>query len=466
MDDMSLKRLGALIGASALMAALMFMAMAGFGSGTQTALAAKQVSVKQATLSDPACNPSSPNEWHFVINQIDTAAHAPGSIQVTWSDSSITTVNLQKFTGGVAHYSAPVVSGVYPTNATAAIYDAWRGQFNLSHGPCVVLDVSKTAATSYDRTYAWTIDKDVDSNSLTIVQGQNSVTANYSVTVDADAGTDSNWTVSGTITIDNPGPIAATITGVSDSLATPDCGVTFPHTLAVGDTLECTYSAPVSGPDAGTNVATVTVSQSGAGPFTGSADYTFGAPTTLFDECVDVTDTNVVGSLGTVCVPNDPQTFTYSRTFTRADVGGGTCDVPSDFDNTATFTTNDSGTTGSGSETVTVIAECEELGTGAWCSPGFWLNNADKHDASAWPAGTSPSDSYNDTVFAGGYGPEASGDPTLLQVLQDPGDYFSPQDRGDAFNGVGDYLSALAGLDGTAADHADPENCPFSQTGN
>ncbi len=80
------------------------------------------------------------------------------------------------------------------------------------------------------------------------------------------------------------------------------------------------------------------------------------------DECVNVTD-SYAGALGTACVGDaNPKTFTYDRTIP---VPANDCQS---YDNTATFTTNDTGTTGSASKTVTV---CGPAKTGA-LTIGFW----------------------------------------------------------------------------------------------
>lgn len=75
-------------------------------------------------------------EWHFVINQT-TDAQAPGSITVSWSNGTTTTVFLDKVTGGVAHYTTTdhLGDGVVVTGAQTSIDGLWDGQFNLSHGP-------------------------------------------------------------------------------------------------------------------------------------------------------------------------------------------------------------------------------------------------------------------------------------------------------------------------------------------
>ena len=104
------------------------------GTGPRTldpALLAQPISAK--ALSDHECDSS---EWHFVINQIDTEANAPDSILVTWTNGKSESVPLDKFTGGVAHYTTTSNLDSTVKSATASIYDGWSGQFNLSHGPC------------------------------------------------------------------------------------------------------------------------------------------------------------------------------------------------------------------------------------------------------------------------------------------------------------------------------------------
>jgi hypothetical protein len=76
-----------------------------------------------------------------------------------------------------------------------------------------------------------------------------------------------------------------------------------------------------------------------------------------------------------------------------------------------------------------------------WCSPGYWRQ---EHHLDSWLAtGYSPSDLFHEAL---GYYPTlsrlgartgASTTPTLWQVLQSPQSY-----GGDAFNAVGDLLSA------------------------
>lgn len=75
-------------------------------------------------------------EWHFVINQISSENLAPSSIRVTWANNVSENVLMWKFTGKVAHYVTVFNLGSTVTGASAEIYADWKGQFNLSHGPC------------------------------------------------------------------------------------------------------------------------------------------------------------------------------------------------------------------------------------------------------------------------------------------------------------------------------------------
>jgi hypothetical protein len=98
-----------------------------------------------------------------------------------------------------------------------------------------------------------------------------------------------------------------------------------------------------------------------------------------------------------------------------------------------------------------------------WCGPGFWLNNAVSFGAGAWPASERTYYDYNSTAGQLAGCPTASGNATLLQVLQNPSSYFGTQSRGPGFNCVGDYLSAKSGLLGTKTDNNGV--CSIDQSG-
>ena len=103
------------------------------GSGGSLAHATQSKTIYAQALTDHDCNS---DEWHFLINQINSQANAPASITVTWANGDIEVVPLSKFTGGVAHYTTTSNLDSTVVSATAVIYSGWPGQFNLSHGPC------------------------------------------------------------------------------------------------------------------------------------------------------------------------------------------------------------------------------------------------------------------------------------------------------------------------------------------
>jgi hypothetical protein len=237
---------------------------------------------------------------------------------------------------------------------------------------CYELSVTKDAATSLTRTWTWDIDKVGDQTSLTLSEGQTFI-VNYDVTVSA-ASVDSAWAVSGSIDVENPAPMAATINSVSDVVssgidATVDCGVAFPYSLAAGDTLTCTYTADLPNAADRTNTATATLQNTPGGTtsFTGSAAVSFAdATVSQVDECIEVTDSQN-GTLGTVCASDAPKTFEYSREVGPYDTCG-----QYEYTNVAAFTTNDSGTTGSDDHTVTINVPCQ----GCTLTQGYWKTHS------------------------------------------------------------------------------------------
>lgn len=246
------------------------------------------------------------------------------------------------------------------------------------------VEVSKTADPSFTRTYSWTIDKGGDQTELKLAVGE-TYPVNYTVKVDSTY-TDSDWAVSGTITITNPDPnYPAVITSVSDVISgdivpTMSCGVTFPYTLAKGGgTITCTYSTSLSDGTSRTNTATVAATISGtvkqgndtynfSNDASGSAkkDFAFVTPTSEVDECITVSD-DKYGSLGKVCYNDLPKTFSYSLNVSYAVCGDY------EFVNTASFATNDTGTTGSDSWTVKVSVPCAG---GCTLTQGYWKTHS------------------------------------------------------------------------------------------
>jgi hypothetical protein len=224
------------------------------------------------------------------------------------------------------------------------------------------LSVTKDAAPGFNRTYTWGITKSVDQTTIDISNPSTGATFNYTVSVTHDSGTDGGWAVTGNITVSNPNPVAFTGVDVMDAIDNGgNCSIsdqsqgqneTVPANGSIQLPYKCTYTS-VPSPSGFTNTATATWPSSFGAPDTtksGTATGTFsGVSPTIVDGSVTVTDT-FGGSLGTVSyTDSSPKTFKYSHTFTGDPAG--TC---TKHDNTATFTTNSTQSTGSDTKEVQV----------------------------------------------------------------------------------------------------------------
>lgn len=246
----------------------------------------------------------------------------------------------------------------------------------------VELLVAKTAATTFTRDYDWTIAKTVDQPAVTLDNGVDA-TVNYSVAVTKDAGTDSDWSVSGTITVTNPHPrIGASGVSVSDALSAHGAlAVSCPSTtLAPLGAMTCSYG-PVSLATgaARTNTATATSTTFGIAKGEGSTAVAFVTPTTVIDGSVSVTDTFAGSGLAGTAV-SASQTFAYARAIAAASL---TCGVPTTIGNTASLATDD-GATESASAAVTATLTCPPpppVAAGCTLTQGYWGTHSSKGPA-------------------------------------------------------------------------------------
>jgi hypothetical protein len=271
------------------------------------------------------------------------------------------------------------------------------------------LTISKTVVATSDFTYLWTINKDVDETSVT-GDYPGDATFNYTVTVGHDAGTASNWSLSGVITVTNPNDFAVTA-DVTDTLDDGSlCTVTGGDDAVIpaNGSSNLAYSCAVTDGSATENTASVTWAAQGI--LDAGSDFVVEAviwDVDTIDECVDVTDTfdgvEVDLGDGTLCVGEDanPTVFNYSHTVPIPQYG---C---VEYTNTAAFVTNDTGATGSSSETVEVCSSFEG------CTPGYW--KVAQHLDSWVATGYSPSQTL-ESVFNV---PDAFGldNKTLLEAL-------------------------------------------------
>jgi hypothetical protein len=241
--------------------------------------------------------------------------------------------------------------------------------------------VTMTAQTSLKRTYSWKIEKSVSQEAVTLKAGE---TANvtYAVTVTPTGSVDSDWAVSGHVSMaeevfpqPDPAPVVNTVkvTIQPDALATTvDCVPSpFPVDLDT-NSLECDYWAPL--PDAsGPRDAHMRATQVNGNIRNVHTLFDFSNPTlNLVDESVTVTD-SMAGALGSVNAADGPKTFTYTKTigpYTAAQCGSHTVN------NKASFLTNDSGATGSADADVDVWVACLPPPPGCTHTIGYWKTHA------------------------------------------------------------------------------------------
>lgn len=190
-----------------------------------------------------------------------------------------------------------------------------------------VLDVEKDAETMFERDHKWNIDKKVTPKKWSIFDGD-SGTSKYTVKVDTTDRVDSEFAVSGTITIDNntdaPAMIADVIDEVNDYPAEVDCPEVedFPYTLAAGATLTCTYFAELPDDADRTNTVTVEVTpESEVEGASATADVEFDEPSDDKKKKVTVVD-DKQGKLGTCKAKKAPCKFKFSKKFSCPDDEG------------------------------------------------------------------------------------------------------------------------------------------------
>jgi hypothetical protein len=230
--------------------------------------------------------------------------------------------------------------------------------------------VTMTAQPKLKRTYHWAIEKSVSQPAVTLASGQ-TTDVTYTVTVKSTGYTDSDWAVTGNVTMSEDPDIGIAWLRVliqpDDILADQVCmPASFPVELGIMG-LDCAYSAAL--PDASGPRDAWMRAQSTAGNFRNvHTPFDFSTATIdEVDECVAVTD-SMAGSLGTVCVGDAPKTFTYTKT-----VGGFTQCGEHTVSNTASFLTNDTGATGSAGADVVVTVPCAE---GCTRTIGYWKTHA------------------------------------------------------------------------------------------
>ena len=269
------------------------------------------------------------------------------------------------------------------------------------------IDVSKTAVPWWERSFDWTIEKNVTPTELILFKGETG-TVTYTVNIAKTVAGD-QFKVNGTITIVNNNPEKYAMVNVTDIIYHPNGSVVASqylgnHTIAPLDTLELNYEIFFT-PEIGiwyTNVAHVDLEnylwKIGAPEeylynteFTGDADFTFTEPTSLVDDSATVVEVEAVPPEFTAVVDWGPQgsppwlvedstTIVFTKNITE--VSAQAC-IWYDLPNTVTLTENDTLTVRQASALVQIHVVVPYAGT-----IGYWMNHPE-----AWQV-ISPNDTF------------------------------------------------------------------------
>jgi uncharacterized repeat protein (TIGR01451 family) len=156
--------------------------------------------------------------------------------------------------------------------------------------------VSKSASTTYTRTFAWDIQKSAVPTTVALFDGQSTVvtyTVQLTKTALADGGV-----VTGSIVISNPSPLSATIAAITDTLPgatgmTVVCPGAVPFALGALQAVTCTYAGTVI--TSANVINRVDVVRAGR-VISATAAVAFTPPASPLLNTVNVTDSNVAGA--------------------------------------------------------------------------------------------------------------------------------------------------------------------------
>lgn len=270
---------------------------------------------------------------------------------------------------------------------------------------CYSLIINKTAFSSYSRLYTWSIEKAISEDNLTFADTANIVlpaggshAAYYRITVTPTAQ-DTDFMANGSIIISNNTPMGVTILSITDTISEigviPTTCTGFPFTLAGnGTTISCDYETlpgQLTDKTTRTNTATVTIQNYsyhyslpptpiGTTSFTDNEDIIFGSnPSKEIDKTISISD-DKYGSLGSANADSpSSQTLSYTtQVGPYLDCGNRTVN------NTTTFTSVDTRTTGSNTTTVNVSVPESQDTSLCSCNISRSTNSSAKSSGVLW----------------------------------------------------------------------------------
>ncbi len=284
---------------------------------------------------------------------------------------------------------------------------------------CLAPTVDKTVATSFTRKYLWALTKtgvDADGvpigpDGLRLAQGQHyDLVWKITATLADPAYVDSNWAVSGVITVNNPAPDALDFTvtdsltlGGADVAVAIDCGDgpgDTQITVAAQSSGECTYVAAATSDAAGNNTATATYKPDPSGQDRSvssdakAVDFA-SAHVTFVDATVDVYDVapDPDVHLGSASVGALPAMFTHTTPLGAHNLVCGANLIY----NKAVIVNDQQVELTYAEDTVTVNVEC---GKGCTLTQGYWKT----HNPQFWAAHNGNGPPEDDTWYELGPG--------------------------------------------------------------
>ena len=352
---------------------------------------------------EPDDNQASVQEYGANLGSLDETTTPSAFSFYTTTYSCVENNNSQTTVSG---------SGTGPVNLTLASNDDWVCTFTNTRIAPPAVTVTKTANESFARAWGWTLDKDVFKNGATsgdcssfdggsiegstqTLQLGQDLRVCYKVTATGTGPTDTNHSVSGTISVSvasSSAPYSGSF-NISDKITPGDIVSTDVDcddqttgnqnsslTVAPGGSLSCTYSVSLTKAQADaatTNTATAAVtwntgdtdSQNG----TATVDFSTATPTTETDETADITDiwngTPVFTIWDDLAASTGANVNVFSRDLSCPDYGDYL--IPND----AYLDSNDAGYDLEDDADVTV--SCPPPPNGCTLTQGFWRTHSE-----------------------------------------------------------------------------------------
>jgi uncharacterized repeat protein (TIGR01451 family) len=242
--------------------------------------------------------------------------------------------------------------------------------------------VTKTATASFDRTFDWSIEKVVLGGSTKTAGADGNATFTYKVDATKGAAADSNFKVTGTISVVNPGAtrdifIEDDILGRTDETCVV-AGANQAGTWTVpgqGATTNFSYSCTLPTGGDGTNQVRISTPLEDTLPLPGQpidsfdVPFFFVTPTTVTNNSVDVTDAfNGAAAPGGPLSGGNDITETTSFTYDRPVTPQTTCPAYTTYSNTA-YITYPSGASENASASVQACRPATALGGSTSSTP-------------------------------------------------------------------------------------------------